>query len=162
MILPRPPARIVRRLTGIALGLASVMAAPAASGAREMEARPIAVLQGLDKVAARTTTIEVPVGETRRVGTLAVRVRACRESLPIDPPESAAFVEVWDMRQSEAAVGVFSGWMFASSPALSAIEHPTYDVWVLECKSAPTSAPSSTGAPPATGSPPAPGNRAVR
>jgi hypothetical protein len=147
--------------TAAGLALATLLAAPSPASAqagsgREMEARPLAVLQSLDKGTARTATFEVPVGEARRFGTLTVRVRACREALPIDPPESAAFLEVWDTRPNEAAVGIFSGWMFASSPALSAIEHPLYDVWVMECRNAPTSAS------PSTASPPAPGNRAVR
>ena len=150
---------IRRTAVGLALAFLPAVATPAASqtpGGREMEARPIALLQSLDKASARTATFQVGVGSTVRVGTLTVRVRACRESLPIDPPESAAFLEIWDTRPNEAPVGVFSGWMFASSPALSALEHPTYDVWVVECRNA------STSAPPSTGAPPAPGNRTVR
>lgn len=154
-----------RVLAGLALAALPLLPLPLAAPSpavaqtatgREMEARPIALLQSLDKGTARTATFEVPVGEARRVGTLTVRVRACRESLPIDPPESAAFLEIWDMRPNESAVGVFSGWMFASSPALSALEHPTYDVWVVECRN------PATSAPPSSATPPAPGNRAVR
>lgn len=92
-----------------------------------------AVLQGLDKVTARVSTIEAPVGATVRFGTLEVIVRRCDKRPPEEPPESAAFVDIWEVRPGESAVSLFRGWMFASSPALSALEHPVYDVWVLDC-----------------------------
>jgi len=95
---------------------------------------PNAVLQGLDKVTARVERIETPVGRKLTFGALEVVVRACRKSPPEDPPEKAAFLEIWEMKSGEAAVSLFKGWMFASSPALSALEHPVYDVWVLDCK----------------------------
>jgi hypothetical protein len=67
-------------------------------------------------------------------------VRACRKRPPEDPPEAAAFLEIRDLRKPDAPSVVFSGWMFASTPALSAMEHPIYDVWVLDCKNASKSA----------------------
>ena len=93
----------------------------------------VAVLQGLDKVTARVSTIEAPVGETVRFGTLEIIARTCDKRPPEEPPESAAFLDIWEVRRGEAAVALFRGWMFASSPALSAMEHPVYDVWVLDC-----------------------------
>lgn len=99
----------------------------------EMIAKPAAKLQGLDKVTARTTTFTIAVGETKAFGSLRITLRACRENPPIDPPESAAFLEIVDAKPDEQATPVFSGWMFASSPALSAMENPIYDVWVLSC-----------------------------
>nr|WP_209870724.1 DUF2155 domain-containing protein [Azospirillum soli] len=98
-----------------------------------MVARPAAKLQGLDKVTARTSTFTIAVGETKMFGSLRVTLRACRENPPIEPPEAAAFLEVVENKPGEKAEAVFSGWMFASSPALSAMEHPIYDVWVLSC-----------------------------
>ena len=92
------------------------------------------VLQGLDKVTARVSTIEVPVGRTAHFGTLEIIARTCDKRPPEETPESAAFVDIWDVREGEAAHSLFRGWMFASSPALSALEHPVYDVWVLDCK----------------------------
>jgi len=100
-----------------------------------------AVLQGLDKVTARVSTIEVPLGDTAKFGALEIIVRACDKRPPEETPESAAFLDVWEVRPGEPAVSVFRGWMFASSPALSALEHPVYDVWVLDCKNTKEPAP---------------------
>lgn len=95
---------------------------------------PIAVLGGLDKVTARVVTIDAPVGQPVHFGTLEIVVRACRKHPPEEDPESAAFLDVWDLRPNQPAKSVFRGWMFASSPALSAMEHPIYDLWVLDCR----------------------------
>ncbi len=92
-----------------------------------------AVLQGLDKVTARVSKIEAPLHRLLRFGTLEIIVRACQKTPPEEPPESAAFLEIRDAKPGEATVALFTGWMFASSPALSALEHPVYDVWVLDC-----------------------------
>jgi hypothetical protein len=92
-----------------------------------------AVLQGLDKVTGRVVTIEAPIGSEVRFGTLEIIVRTCRKRPPEDQPESAAFLDIWETRPGEPAVSLFRGWMFASSPALSALEHPVYDIWVLDC-----------------------------
>ena len=92
-----------------------------------------AVLQGLDKVTARVSEIEAPLHRLLRFGTLEIIVRACQKTPPEEPPESAAFIEIRDAKPGEATVALFTGWMFASSPALSALEHPVYDVWVLDC-----------------------------
>ncbi|MCW8834893.1 MAG: DUF2155 domain-containing protein [Rhodospirillales bacterium] len=93
-----------------------------------------AVLQGLDKVTARVSTLEAPVGEAVRFGTLEIIARTCDKRPPEEPPESAAFLDIWEVRPGEPATGVFRGWMFSSSPALSALEHGVYDVWVIDCR----------------------------
>ncbi len=95
-----------------------------------------AVLQGLDKVTARISTFPVSTTDEVRFGTLSIRVRACRKTPPTEPPESTAFLEITDIRPGAEPVMLFSGWMFASSPALSALEHPVYDVWVVDCMNA--------------------------
>ena len=100
----------------------------------QAEPHGVAVLQALDKVTARVTTLEAPLGDTVRYSTLEIIVRACDKRSPEETPESAAFVDIWESRPGEPVHGVFRGWMFASSPALSAMEHPVYDVWVLDCK----------------------------
>lgn len=99
---------------------------------------PVAVLQALDKVTARVSMLEVAVGETRSFGSLEVTARTCLESPPTEPPESAAFLEIKELQPGDERVveDLFVGWMFASSPALSAIEHPVYDVWVIDCGTA--------------------------
>ena len=107
----------------------------------------IAVLQCLDKVTARVSTIEAPVGDTVNFGGLEIIARFCDKRPPEETPESAAFLDIWEVREGEPAIGVFRGWMFASSPALSAMEHPVYDVWVLDCKSRSAGAPVPLPAP---------------
>ena len=99
----------------------------------------MAILQGLDKVTARVWTIEAPVGRAVQFGTLEIVVQTCDKRPPEEPPESAAFIDIRDIRPDENPVNLFSGWMFASSPALSALEHPVYDVWVIDCRNASSS-----------------------
>jgi hypothetical protein len=93
----------------------------------------IVVLQGLDKVTARVHTFEAPLGSIIRFGTLEITARQCDKRPPEETPESAAFLDILEVRQGEPTQSLFRGWMFASSPALSALEHPVYDVWVLDC-----------------------------
>jgi hypothetical protein len=92
-----------------------------------------AILQGLDKVTARITKLNVGVGRGVRFGSLLITVRACDKRPPEELPEVTAFVEIIDDKPGEAPEKLFSGFMFASSPALSAMEHPVYDVWVIDC-----------------------------
>ena len=93
-----------------------------------------AVLRWLDKVTGRVNTLETRVGTTVRLGTLSINVQNCLTRPPEETPESSAFLQIWENKPGEDAVKVFSGWMFASSPALSAMDHPVYDVWVLDCE----------------------------
>ena len=111
-------------LAGLVFGQASTVQAQSA------------VLQGLDKITARISTFEAPLDEAVTFGSLEIVARACHKTPPEEPPESAAFLEITDVRPDSDAVRLFTGWMFASSPALSAMEHPVYDVWVLDCRSA--------------------------
>jgi hypothetical protein len=115
---------------------------------------PVVVLQALDKVTARIKRLTVHVGQTGTFGTLSIQVDACRKAPPEDPPESAAFLKITDGK-SDAPVTVFSGWMFASSPALSAMDHPVYDISVVACTNDTTTAPSSAAPAPAAPVPPA-------
>jgi hypothetical protein len=114
----------------------SVSAAVAQTRGPVLEYRT-AVLQGLDKVTARVSTIRAPLDQPTQFGTLEVIARACRETPPTEPPESAAFLEIHELPPASdvngAPVDLFSGWMFASSPAVSALEHPVYDIWVIDC-----------------------------
>ncbi len=118
-----------------ALILAAWMLAFALGGLLPGAARAeTAVLQGLDKITARISTFEVPVNQTAVFGSLEITVRRCDKTPPEEPPESAAFMEIVDARPDSPSVLLFSGWMFASSPAVSALEHPVYDIWVIDCK----------------------------
>ena len=96
---------------------------------------PQVKLQFLDKATARTVTLEAKVGSTVEYGSTFIKIQACRKSEPLDKPESAAFLQVWEVPiGAEKSEWLFSGWMFASSPALSAMDHPVYDIWVLDCQ----------------------------
>ncbi|NKB22307.1 MAG: DUF2155 domain-containing protein [Alphaproteobacteria bacterium] len=112
------------------------------SGGNAQAASDGAVLQGLDKVTARIQTFDAPIDKPVAFGSLRVRVRTCEKRPPEEPPESAAFLEITDERPGEAVKRVYSGWMFASSPGLSAMEHPVYDVWVVDCMKDSSSDPS--------------------
>ena len=129
--------RILRAAVLGGLGLVTT-----AASAR-MIPEPIAVLQGLDKISARTSQIEAPVGASIKFGTLSIMVRDCEQSPPEDPPENAAFVQIYETPPGEDTKRLFSGWMFSSSPALSELEHPVYDVTLLACE-----APSAPATPP--------------
>jgi len=93
-------------------------------------------LQALDKITARISTLVVEVGEPRRYGTLELMIHACTFRPPTMPPEDAALLEIHgvDHKGLISDEPVFKGWMFASSPALNALEHPVYDVSVLDCR----------------------------
>ena len=90
----------------------------------------VAELQALDKITARTTELRLPIGTEVAFGTLRITARACLKTPPTEPPESAAFLEIKVADPGTATKTAFTGWMFASSPSLSALEHPVYDVWV--------------------------------
>ena len=91
------------------------------------------VIQGLDKITARIQTFEVNVGQTHRFGVLDIFVERCVFSKPIFKPESLAFIKIKDNSDRLSEVK-FRGWMFASSPALNALENSVYDVSILVCK----------------------------
>ena len=102
----------------------------------------VAILQGLDKTTARVTKFSAPVGQAVSFGTLQITVRDCRKRPPEEEPESAAYLDIDEILQGQGAPKhIFSGWMFASSPALNSLEDPVYDVWVLDCKTTETASP---------------------
>jgi hypothetical protein len=96
--------------------------------------RPVAVLRGLDKSSGRTETFEVAVGATAPFGRLEITVNACRTPPEGESQDAVAHVTVMDRKAGAGAA--FSGWMFASAPALSALDHPRYDVWAIACRTA--------------------------
>lgn len=127
----------------------AVLAAPTEGAQQYAPASPLptyetkkyAILQTLDKVTARTRTVTLPVGTPRAVGPLFIDVKTCQKTPPTETPEAAVFLQVWEAKPKTAqsrqgepeSQWVFSGWMFASSPALSAMNHPIYDVWLKDC-----------------------------
>ena len=93
------------------------------------------VLQGLNKVTGRSSKLEGPLGTVMRFGTLEVIARRCWKAPPDERPENAALLEIRELKAEEAPQKIFLGWMFSSSPGLSGLEHPVYDVNVLSCES---------------------------
>ncbi|MGB3214770.1 MAG: DUF2155 domain-containing protein [Alphaproteobacteria bacterium] len=132
-----------------ALGFAGI------SHAREMSEQPRIKLRTLEKTTARTMTFEADVGSTLKFGSLFIKVQSCQKSSPVDLPEAAAFLQIWEdtpekgrKKDDAESDWVFSGWMFSSSPALSPMDHPIYDVWVLDCmgaEGAPTPSATASG-----------------
>ena len=101
-------------------------------------------LQGLDKVTARTRRFMAPVGEATKFGTLAITVGDCLVNTPDAPPESVAYLTIVDDKPAQAPEKLFAGWMFASAPSLSVLDHAVYDIRVLSCTTTQGSAPAST------------------
>ena len=98
------------------------------------DAYGIAVLQGLDKVTAQVSKFSAPIGVYVDFGSLRIIARKCDKRPPEETPESAVFLDISEVKADQPAITRYRGWMFASSPALAAMEHPVYDVWVLDCK----------------------------
>lgn len=113
--------------------LLSIISTPSL-GLAEMSRHSYVTLQALEKPTARTSTFSAPIGKTVKYGPLYIRPQSCSEPPATERPESAAFLQVWEiLPNSEESEWVFSGWMFASSPGLSSMDHPVFDVWVLDC-----------------------------
>jgi hypothetical protein len=96
-----------------------------------------AVFAALDKVTARISKLEVKLGETIRFGALKVTPRACYSRPPTEPPKTSTFVEIDEILLDGKENRIFSGWMFAESPGLNAVEHPVFDVWLTDCAEPP-------------------------
>jgi hypothetical protein len=99
-------------------------------------ANPTAVFSGLDKITGRIISFDVAINETVRFGALEVTPKACYSRPPTEQPATDAFVEVDELTLQGELKRIFSGWMFAASPGLNAVEHPIYDVWLTDCKGA--------------------------
>lgn len=98
-----------------------------------------AVLRGLDKVTGHARDFNAPIGRSVRFGTLEIIARACYRTPAEEAPETTIFVEVYDHpiprgEEETQRTEIFSGWIFASSPGVSAIEHPVYDIWAITCR----------------------------
>ena len=91
-------------------------------------------VRALEKVTARTEDIVIPIGQTVAFHSINILLRTCEKRPPEEPPETSAFIEVSEERLDGETVTYFSGWMFASSPGLNGLEHPVYDIWVIDCK----------------------------
>ncbi len=98
-----------------------------------------AVIRGLDKITGHARDYTLTIGRAERVGSLEVIARSCTKSAPEETPEVRIYVEVFDnppAREGEEATRqeIFHGWLFASSPGLNAVDHPTWDIWAIDCR----------------------------
>lgn len=128
----QPASRPVRCVWTLALSVL-LIAAGAPSNAEQVE-NLIAVFAALDKVTARIEPLDIPIGKTAKFGALKVTPRMCFTRPPTEPPLTTAFVEVDEIKLDGEENRIFTGWMFAQSPGLHAVEHPVFDVWLTNCK----------------------------
>ncbi|GJE58489.1 DUF2155 domain-containing protein [Methylobacterium trifolii] len=124
----RITARVLRTLSLAAL---AVCAVPAQA---DKIKNPTAVFSGLDKITGRIVSFEVAVDETVQFGALQLTPRVCYTRPPTESAKTTAFLEVDEVTLENKYRRIFTGWMFAASPGLHAIEHPIYDVWLVDCK----------------------------
>ncbi len=108
------------------LGVASVL------HAKDIETDKL-LLRAVDKVTGRVSDIRAAVGHSARFGDLVVTPHRCLKKPPEETPENAAFLHIAEKNSDGAENVVFNGWMFSSNPALSAMDHAVYDIWVIEC-----------------------------
>jgi hypothetical protein len=123
---------MIRTAIAAVLGLAGLSAA--APAAAEPLNNPVAEFSGLDKITGRIIKFDVLVDETVQFGALQVTPRVCHTRPPTEPAQTTSFVEVDEITLANEIQRLFTGWMFAASPGLHAIEHPVYDVWLVDCK----------------------------
>ncbi|NJR14200.1 MAG: DUF2155 domain-containing protein [Phyllobacteriaceae bacterium] len=115
----------------VALAVALVWAAPAFA---ERRANPVAEFAGIDKITGRIITFDVYIDETVQFGALQVTPRVCYNRDPGEAPRTTTFVEIDEITLDRKIRRIFTGWMFAESPGLNAVDHAVYDVWLKSCK----------------------------
>lgn len=104
------------------------------SSVAEKISNPVAEFYGLDKITGRITSFDVYLDETVQFGTLRVTPRVCNSRPPTEEPNTVGFIEVDEVTLANDIKRIFTGWMFVASPALNAVEHGIYDVWLTDCK----------------------------
>ena len=97
-------------------------------------ANPVATFAGLDKITGRITRFDVYIDETVLFGALEITPRACYNRPSTETQRTSAFLEVDQRSLTGVSRRIFTGWMFADSPALHAVDHAIYDVWLIACK----------------------------
>lgn len=119
---------------GVGTLMATLLAVPVVPAQAEAIKNNVAVFAALDKVTGRISHLEVPMDQTVEFGALKVTPRVCDTRPPAEPPHTASFVEVDEITLTGEQNRIFTGWMFAESPGLHAVEHPVFDVWLTSCK----------------------------
>jgi hypothetical protein len=100
----------------------------------ERKVNPVAEFAGIDKITGRIITFDVYIDETVQFGALQVTPRVCYDRTPGDEPKTTTFVEIDEITLDRKIRRIFTGWMLAESPGLSAVDHAVYDVWLKGCK----------------------------
>nr|WP_244314292.1 MULTISPECIES: DUF2155 domain-containing protein [unclassified Pannonibacter] len=118
----------------IGLGLAALGGLGLSPALAEKIENPVAVFSGLDKITGRITSFDVYIGETVQFGALQVTPRVCNTRPQTENPQTTSFVQVDEITLNNEVRRIYSGWMFAASPGLHAVEHPVYDVWLTDCR----------------------------
>ncbi|WP_110031054.1 DUF2155 domain-containing protein [Hoeflea marina] len=113
---------------------AALVLAMAAPVQAERISNKVAVFSGIDKITGRITTFDVYIGETVQFGALQVTPRVCYSRDDTEAPKTDTFVEVDEITLNRKIRRLFTGWMFADSPGLNAVDHAVYDVWLKDCK----------------------------
>jgi len=116
-----------------ALLAAGLLTTPFAIAA-ERVTNPVAEFTGIDKITGRIITFDVYINETVQFGALQVTPRVCYSAAENEEPKTDSFVEVDEITLDRKIRRIFTGWMFAESPGLNAVEHAVYDVWLKACK----------------------------
>lgn len=119
----------------VALACVASLVTPSHVARAERLENQVAVFSALDKVTARISKLEVPLGQTVQFGSLKVTPRVCYSRPATEQPKTTTFVEVDEVQLDGPQKRIFTGWMFAESPGLHAVEHPVFDVWLTECQS---------------------------
>src|SRR5690606_18727253 len=110
------------------------LSVPALPQAAQRISQPVAEFTGVDKITGRIITFDVYIDETVQFGALQVTPRVCYSSAEGQEPKTDSFVEVDEITLDRKIRRIFTGWMFAESPGLNAVEHAVYDVWLKSCK----------------------------
>jgi hypothetical protein len=132
------------RNVGSLVAIVAALAALAGPARAEKISNPVAVFSGLDKITGRIISFDVYIDETVQFGALQVTPRVCYTRPPTEPPLTDAFIEVDEITLNRKVKRIFTGWMFAASPGLHAVDHAVYDVWLTDCKtSSPVAPPGS-------------------
>ncbi|MDB5551964.1 MAG: conserved hypothetical exported protein [Rhizobium sp.] len=134
-----------KRIAALLLGGLAAFSAFVAPANSAKVKNPVAVFSGLDKITGRTTSFDVYIDETVQFGALQVTPKVCLSRDETEAQRISGFVEVDEITLDRKIRRIFTGWMFAASPGLNAVDHPVYDVWLTGCKqSSDVPAPSET------------------
>ena len=142
--------------------VALVLAALMSPALAETISNPIASFSGLDKITGRITNFDVYIDETVQFGALQITPRVCYTRPPTETQRTSVFVEVDQVSLKGGTQRIFTGWMFADSPALNAIDHPVYDIWLVDCKQTSDTPPPEKTNPPSSEIPPEPSEAPAR